>query len=131
MDIKLTGVKELIYLDPVVFQDNGGLFLESYNSFRYNRLGIELDYQATIKLATLAKEAGVKGFIYPSSQRMYRIFQFDDALDGYENEKNPLTAYAKTKWVVEWYQGCDNKNLAKLTNSQTTPYQNLKNHNII
>ena len=64
-------------------------------------LTLDINYKATIKLATLAKEAGVKRFIYSSSQSMYGISQSDDELDEYESEKNPLTAYAKTKWKAE------------------------------
>jgi nucleoside-diphosphate-sugar epimerase len=61
----------------------------------------DINYQAAIKLAELAKEAGVKRFIYSSSQSMYGISQSDGELDEDNSEKNPLTAYAKTKWKAE------------------------------
>ena len=61
----------------------------------------DINYQATIRLAELAKEAGVKRFIYSSSQSMYGISQSDGELDEDDSEKNPLTAYAKTKWKAE------------------------------
>ena len=64
-------------------------------------LTIDINFKATIKLATIAKEAGVKRFIYSSSQSMYGISQSNDELDEYESEKNPLTTYAKTKWEAE------------------------------
>lgn len=65
------------------------------------RLTEDINYHATIKLATLAKEAGVKRFVYSSSQSMYGISQSDGELDEDNSEKNPLTAYAKTKWRAE------------------------------
>ena len=61
----------------------------------------DINYKATIKLAQLAKEAGVKRFIYSSSQSMYGISQSEDELDEDNSEKHPLTAYAKTKWRAE------------------------------
>jgi len=56
----------------------------------------EINYKATIKLATLAKEAGIKRFIFASSCSMYGIAQVDKPLDE-EGELNPITAYAKAK----------------------------------
>lgn len=61
----------------------------------------EINYMATVKLAMLAKERGVKRFIYSSSQSMYGISQSDEELDEDNSQKNPLTAYAKTKWDAE------------------------------
>ncbi|MBT3922710.1 MAG: SDR family oxidoreductase, partial [Nitrospina sp.] len=61
----------------------------------------DINYQAAIKLAELAKETGVKRFIYSSSQSMYGISQSDGELDEDDSEKKPLTAYAKTKWKAE------------------------------
>jgi len=60
----------------------------------------EINYQATVDLAKLAKQAGVKRFIYASSQSMYGISKTDEELDE-DSPKNPLTAYAKTKWQAE------------------------------
>lgn len=61
----------------------------------------EINYQGTIKLAALAKQAGVKRFIYSSSQSMYGVSNTDGELDEDASEKNPLTVYAKTKWQAE------------------------------
>ena len=61
----------------------------------------EINFMATVKLARLAKNGGVKRFVYSSSQSMYGISQSDDELDEDNSEKNPLTAYAKTKWDAE------------------------------
>jgi Nucleoside-diphosphate-sugar epimerases len=61
----------------------------------------KINYHATIKLASLAKRSGVQRFVYASSQSMYGISELDDELDEDNSEKNPLTAYAKTKWEAE------------------------------
>ncbi len=60
-----------------------------------------INYKATIKLAKLAKQAGVKRFIYSSSQSMYGISDTASELDEDNSTKNPITEYAKTKWQAE------------------------------
>ena len=61
----------------------------------------EINFQGTLKLAEYAKCAGVKRFIYSSSQSMYGISKKGSELDEDNSEKNALTAYAKTKWKAE------------------------------
>ena len=61
----------------------------------------EINYIATMKLANIAKESGVKRFVYISSQSMYGISTFEGELDEYSSEKNPITSYAITKWDAE------------------------------
>ncbi len=61
----------------------------------------EINYLATIRLAKLAKESGVKRFIFASSQSMYGVSKNDEELDEDNSVKNPITAYAKTKWDTE------------------------------
>lgn len=61
----------------------------------------EINLGGTLQIAELAKKAGVKRFIYSSSQSMYGISKVDIELDEYESEKNPITAYARTKWEAE------------------------------
>jgi nucleoside-diphosphate-sugar epimerase len=61
----------------------------------------EINLGGAMKLATLAKEMGVKRFIYSSSQSMYGVADTDDELDEDLSFKNPVTAYAKTKWDAE------------------------------
>lgn len=65
------------------------------------RLTEEINFGATIKLAALAKEAGVKRFVYASSQSMYGIA--DTSRELAEDEAGPygVTAYARTKWDAE------------------------------
>lgn len=64
-------------------------------------LTLDINLSATLKLASLSKKAGVKRFIYASSQSMYGISKTDNELDEDDSEKNPVTSYAKTKWDAE------------------------------
>lgn len=61
----------------------------------------EINLGGTIRVAEAAKKGGVKRFIYSSSQSMYGISGTDCELDEDNSSKNPLTAYAKTKWEAE------------------------------
>ena len=65
------------------------------------KLTEEINYKSTIRLAELAKSAGVKRFVYASSQSMYGVSNTDSELDEDESPKNPVTAYASTKWEAE------------------------------
>lgn len=67
-----------------------------------------INFLGTLKLARLAKKAGVKRFIYASSQSMYGVADTSHELT--EDEAGPygVTAYAKTKWEAE----CELKKLA-------------------
>ena len=60
-----------------------------------------INYKATIRLAKLARETGIKRFIYASSQSLYGISKTDNDLDEDNSIKNPITAYAKSKWNSE------------------------------
>jgi len=61
----------------------------------------EINLFGTINLAKLAYKAGIKRFIYASSQSMYGISETDNELDEDNSNKNPVTAYARTKWEAE------------------------------
>ena len=61
----------------------------------------EINYQSTIKLAELSKIKKVKRFIYASSQSMYGVSDLQEELDEEDSKKNPVTAYARTKWEAE------------------------------
>jgi nucleoside-diphosphate-sugar epimerase len=76
-------------------------------------LTIDINFKGTLKLANYAKKAGVERFIYASSQSMYGISKTGVELDEDNSVKNPLTAYAKTKWEAE----CE---LKKLNSSNFT-----------
>jgi nucleoside-diphosphate-sugar epimerase len=60
-----------------------------------------VNYRASAEFARLAKDAGIKRFVYASSQSMYGISNEDVELDEDDSEKNPITAYARAKWLVE------------------------------
>ena len=68
----------------------------------------EINFQGTLRVAALAKQAGVRRFIYASSQSMYGISSADEELDEDKSEKHPLTSYARTKWNAE----CELKKMA-------------------
>jgi nucleoside-diphosphate-sugar epimerase len=61
----------------------------------------EINLMGTLKIADLSQKAGVKRFVYSSSQSMYGISTFEGELDEYNSEKNPITSYAITKWDAE------------------------------
>lgn len=61
----------------------------------------EINYGGAIRLAELAKQSGVGRFIYSSSQSMYGVSDTDEELDEDLSTKNPITAYARTKWDAE------------------------------
>jgi len=61
----------------------------------------DINFNATMSLATLAKKRGIKRFVYISSQSMYGISNTSIELEEYNSEKNPVTEYAKTKWQAE------------------------------
>lgn len=62
----------------------------------------QVNLHATLDLAKLARRAGVRRFVYASSQSMYGVSRADHELDEDNSEKNALTAYARTKWDAEW-----------------------------
>jgi nucleoside-diphosphate-sugar epimerase len=64
-----------------------------------------INYTATVRLAECARDAGVKRFVYASSQSMYGIADLTGELDEDSSEKNPLTAYARAKWMAECEMG--------------------------
>lgn len=73
----------------------------------------EINLRATVSLAEMARRAGVKRFLFASSQSMYGVSNTSNELDEENSEKNPVTAYARTKWEAEL-------GLRKLTTSDFT-----------
>lgn len=61
----------------------------------------QINLHATIRLARLAREAGVQRFVYSSSQSMYGVANTEHELDEDHSEKKAITAYARTKWEAE------------------------------
>lgn len=61
----------------------------------------QINFRGAVRTAECARAAGVKRFIYASSQSMYGISTSSVELDEDDSEKNPLTSYARTKWAAE------------------------------
>jgi len=60
----------------------------------------QVNYEATKNLARLAKEKGVKRFVFSSSSSVYGVREEEDVHEGLE--LRPLTIYSKTKaWAEE------------------------------
>jgi nucleoside-diphosphate-sugar epimerase len=63
-------------------------------------LTFEINRDAAIRTAELARAAGVARFIYASTQSIYGLSESDEELtEG--GTKNPQTSYAKSKWEAE------------------------------
>ncbi|MBF0216032.1 MAG: SDR family oxidoreductase [Candidatus Omnitrophica bacterium] len=61
----------------------------------------DINLHGTVRAAKLAKLAGVRRFIYASSQSMYGVSDTAGELDEDNSKKAPLTSYARTKWEAE------------------------------
>lgn len=96
-DIRDAEVKDFEGIDYVVAL--AGLSNDPLGDFNES-LTYEINHKGTMHLARCAKEAGVKRFAYASSQSVYGISDTSKAADE-DSEKNPITAYAKTKWLCE------------------------------
>lgn len=72
----------------------------------------EINYQATVKLANLAKQAGVKRILLSSSCSMYGISKQEFVSE--EASLNPQTAYAKSKVKME-------EDISKLAENNFSP----------
>jgi len=97
-DIRNVDIDDLDRVDAIIHL--AGLSNDPLGEFD-TELTKQINYNSTIKLAVLAKEVGIKRFVYASSQSMYGISNISNELDEYDSKKNPVTAYAKTKWDAE------------------------------
>ena len=59
----------------------------------------DINHKASVRLADLAKKAGVRRFVYMSSCSVYGVASFKDVNE--ESPVNPQTAYAECKTLVE------------------------------
>lgn len=66
---------------------------------RYENITLDVNYKSSIRLAKLAKEAGVKRFVFASSCSMYGAAE--DKARTETSSLNPLTAYARSKVFAE------------------------------
>lgn len=65
----------------------------------YEDVTLDVNYRSSVRLAKMAKDAGVKSFIFASSCSMYG--SADDSPKTEESPLNPLTAYARSKVNTE------------------------------
>jgi nucleoside-diphosphate-sugar epimerase len=89
-DRVLSGVDAIVHLAALSNDPMGN---------RYEKATLEINHQASVRLAEQAKAAGVSKFIFASSCSVYGF-----AEEGARNEGspvNPLTAYAKSKVFTE------------------------------
>lgn len=96
-DVRDAEVSDFEGIDAVVHL--AGLSNDPLGDFDES-LTYAINYEATMRIAECAKKAGVKKFLYTSSQSVYGISDVSKAVDE-DSEKNPITAYAKTKWKCE------------------------------
>jgi len=68
---------------------------------RFKQATYDINYSASIELATQAKQKGVKTFVFASSCSMYGFAE--DTPKTEKSPLNPLTAYAKSKILTERY----------------------------
>ena len=99
----VSGVDTIIHL--------GGLSNDPLGELRPG-LTYDINLDATIRLADLAKGAGVKRFVFSSSCSVYGA-SLDVELTE-ESEVNPVTTYAKSKYIAEL-------ELSKLANTNFCP----------
>lgn len=66
---------------------------------KFEEITLDVNYRACIRLAKMAKNAGVKNFVFASSCSMYGAA--DDFPKKEDSSLNPLTAYARSKVFSE------------------------------
>jgi nucleoside-diphosphate-sugar epimerase len=86
----LRGVDAIVHLAAISNDPMGNLF---------EQVTADINFRGSIALATQAKHAGVKAFVFASSCSMYG--QADDAPRTENSPLNPLTAYARSKVDTE------------------------------
>jgi len=94
-DIKITDFDEI---DGIIHL--AGLSNDPLGEFS-PKLTEDINHYGAIRLANMAKKAGVRRFVYASSQSMYGVSTSTNELDEDDSEKNPVTSYAIAKWSAE------------------------------
>lgn len=86
----LTGADAVVHLAAVSNDPMGN---------RYEQVTAEINQQASVRVAELAREAGVRNFVFASSCSMYGHAQGGARKES--DPTNPLTAYARSKIGTE------------------------------
>lgn len=96
----LTGIDVVVHLAAISNDPMGN---------RYEDVTLDINYKSSIRIAELAKEAGVSSFVFASSCSMYGAAE--DSAKTESSSLNPLTAYARSKVFTEkGLQGLADKN---------------------
>ena len=86
----VNGVDAVVHLAGISSDAIGNLFEQAT---------LDINYNASVKLAATSKAKGVKSFVFASSCSMYG--SADDAPRTEDSALNPLTSYAKSKVLTE------------------------------
>lgn len=86
----LTGFDHVIHLAAISNDPIGNQF---------EAVTLEVNYEATVRLAEMAKEKGVRSFVFASSCSVYGAGGNEAKKES--SELNPLTAYARSKVLAE------------------------------
>ncbi len=78
---------------------------------RFEAVTDDINHRASVRLAGLARDAGVKAFVFASSCSVYGLAAGDARTE--QDAVNPLTAYARSKIATE--QGLQQMNRGALT----------------
>lgn len=98
----LKGLDAVIYLAAISNDPMGAIF---------EKVTLDVNYRAAVRLAEMAREQGARTFIFASSCSVYG--SAEESARTEESSLNPLTAYARSKIMAE-------QDLAKLANQQFT-----------
>jgi len=97
-DVRDIKPQDLTNIDAIIHL--AGLSNDPLGEFN-TELTEAINLDATVRLGKLARNARIQRFVYASSQSMYGISPIDGELAEDTSEKNPQTAYARTKWEAE------------------------------
>ena len=86
----LSGVDSVVHLAGISNDALGNAFEKTTH---------EINFEASVRFARLAKEAGVKSFVFASSCSVYGFAE--GAPRAEQDQLNPLTAYARSKMAME------------------------------
>ena len=98
----LEGIDAIVYLAAISNDPMGSV---------YQEITMDVNYRSAVRIAGLARAAGVKSFVYASSCSIYGAA--DDYPKTESDTLSPLTAYAKSKVAAE-------SGLAKLASKEFT-----------
>ena len=97
-DLRDISIEDLSNIDGIIHL--AGLSNDPLGEFS-PQLTKDINHLGTLRLANLAKIAGVSRFVYASSQSMYGVSDIANELDEDNSQKNPVSEYAIAKWAAE------------------------------